>query len=158
MANWYVLRNGQTSGPYPEEHIHQWVRSGQVARGDLVRRETESSWTIVGTISEFQADLPPDAGLPSSSATGPVSQAQHQVWLAVLLSFLWPGIGQIYNKQQIKGILMVCANLMLLVITYVSCGIGVIIWLPFWVVAWVDAMLIANKLEAGRQVGEWEFF
>jgi len=109
-------------------------------------------------IADFQADLPPEGAPPGASGPAATPQRQHQPWLAVLLSFLWPGIGQIYNTQQVKGIVMICVNLALGVLTYVSCGLGSIIWMPFWIVAWIDALLIGNKVEAGRAVGEWEFF
>ena len=64
--------------------------------------------------------------------------------LAVILSCLIPGIGQIYLGQTLKGVLI-------LVGTFVTGPVG-------WVIAMIDAYLIGKKLESGKSVGEWEFF
>ena len=64
--------------------------------------------------------------------------------LALLLSCLLAGIGQIYLGQVLKGVLI-------LVVTCLTGPIG-------WVIGMIDAYLIGKKLEAGQSVGEWEFF
>ena len=64
--------------------------------------------------------------------------------VAFLLSFLIPGLGQIYNGQVAKG-------LVLLVLAIFLCPI-------VWVVSIVDAVMIARKLQQGQAVGEWEWF
>ena len=64
--------------------------------------------------------------------------------LALLLSCLIAGIGQIYLGQTLKG-------LVILAVTFVTGPIG-------WVIGMIDAYLIGKKLEAGQSVGEWEFF
>jgi ABC-2 type transport system ATP-binding protein len=39
MSNWYLLRNGQTHGPYTEEQVRQWVQAGQIAPDEKLNRE-----------------------------------------------------------------------------------------------------------------------
>jgi TM2 domain-containing membrane protein YozV len=56
-------------------------------------------------------------------------------------------VGQIISGQVGKGILM-------LVVFFVLCGLGGLLN----VVAAIDAYLIAEKKNAGKPVGEWDFF
>lgn len=77
----------------------------------------------------------------------------HSVVPAVALNLCCvTGFGQIYNKQILKGIVILLCSLFLSVITY---GVGGFV---VAVAAIVDAYMIARKLESGRPVGEWEFF
>lgn len=73
-------------------------------------------------------------------------------WLAALLSFIFPGIGQIYNGQIMKGVMLI---VLAIVLTFCCCGVGM---LPVWVIGIVDAAIIADKLNKGRSVGDWDFF
>ncbi len=73
-------------------------------------------------------------------------------WLACLLSVVFPGIGQIYNGQTMKGVLLICLAVLG---GGVTCCVG---YLPVWIAAVVDAPLIADKLNRGLQVGDWDFF
>lgn len=68
------------------------------------------------------------------------------------LSFLIVGVGQMYNGQIIKGIVLLVAALILSSFTFGIAG------LIIWIVSIVDAAKIAGKINAGRQVGQWEFF
>lgn len=77
----------------------------------------------------------------------------HSVVPAVVLNLCCiTGFGQIYNKQIMKGIVILLSSLCLSAITYGIAGAAIAI------AAIVDAYMIARKLEAGRPVGEWEFF
>ncbi|MCD6352378.1 MAG: hypothetical protein J7M26_09690 [Armatimonadetes bacterium] len=73
-------------------------------------------------------------------------------WLAALLSAVFPGIGQIYNDQTNKGVLLI---ILAIFGSAMTCGVG---YLPVWVIAVVDAALVADKLNKGREVGDWDFF
>ncbi|MFA0782122.1 hypothetical protein, partial [Fervidibacter sacchari] len=72
--------------------------------------------------------------------------------VAGLLSFLIVGLGQIYNGQVAKGLVLLVSAIVLGVLT--AC-IG---WLVVAVVSIVDAVMIAKKLQQGQAVGEWEWF
>ena len=73
--------------------------------------------------------------------------APPNVWLAALLSFLLPGVGQLYAGQTVKGVV-------LLVVSIGTCFGGGL--LNF--VAALDAFLIAQRKERGETVGDWQFF
>lgn len=113
MANWYLLRNGQPYGPYPEEQIRQWVRAGQIAHDEKLNREADPNWLSLDMIPEFTADR---AGAKlNPSAYGPV--AHKDKTLAAILAFvLGPlGVHHFYLGNTTMGIIY-------LVISLVSVG------------------------------------
>lgn len=73
--------------------------------------------------------------------------------LAALLSFLLVGMGQVYLGQVEKGLVLLCAVLLLL-LTAAPGAPGLFILLANV----LDAFLLARKLSRGEQVGKWEFF
>jgi hypothetical protein len=73
--------------------------------------------------------------------------APPNVWLAALLSFLLPGVGQLYAGQTKKGAVL------LLVAVGTCFGGGLLNF-----VAALDAFLIAQRKERGEAVGDWQFF
>jgi len=151
MANWYILRNGQPHGPYAEDQIKEWMRSGQIAADEKLNREGDSNWLSLDMIPEFAAER-------AAHPLPPPPLREHLPWLAMLLSFICCGIGQIYNKQTTKGVVFLVVDISLWVVTYLSCGVGLIFLIPARIVGMVDALLIANKIAENKTVGEWEFF
>jgi len=100
-----------------------------------------------------------------SSAPPPPSRSSrpHLPWIAALLSFLIPGIGQIYNQQTAKGAVFIVVSVvgwtMTWLLMYVCVGILLLpIMLGVWVVAIVDAAMVGQKIADGQQVEEWDFF
>ena len=69
-----------------------------------------------------------------------------------LLSFLLVGLGQIAMGQTAKGIVMLIGSIILVLFTSV---LSFFITIPISI---IDAVLIANKKQQGKQVGDWEFF
>ena len=69
--------------------------------------------------------------------------------VAVLLS-IFPGLGQIYLKQTVKG---VCILVSSVVLSFV--GIGPLIGIPL---SALDAYLLAKRLTKGESIREWEWF
>ncbi|WP_338749260.1 hypothetical protein [Bacillus sp. FJAT-52991] len=64
--------------------------------------------------------------------------------VAAVLSFFWAGLGQIYNGQIVKGILLMlwqALNVALMVVL-----IGYLIYPVVWLFGIVDAYRTANKL------------
>ena len=103
---------------------------------------------------------PPPAAAPAPQY-GYIQQQQPQQQAPVshkspgtagCLSFLICGVGQMYNGQVIKGIVLLIACAVLASFTV---GIG---GLVVWIVSIVDAAQIAKKINSGKKVGEWEFF
>lgn len=46
---WHVNRNGETGGPFDEEQIVGWFRSGQIGRESYVQPETGGAWLPIGS-------------------------------------------------------------------------------------------------------------
>ncbi|MCE5295900.1 MAG: DUF5683 domain-containing protein [Euryarchaeota archaeon] len=101
-----------------------------------------------GAQIDYRAEICPKCGMRVSQA-----QVQYQPMpakptksegLAAVLSFLIPGLGQIYNGQIGKGLIMiiaaiVCGVLMLLLI-------GIVLYLILWVWGIYDAYNTAKKI------------
>ena len=71
---------------------------------------------------------------------------------AVLLSLLLTGMGQIYNKQTVKGLVFLLISVVLAVFT---CGLSLLITYP---IILIDAALIAGRLNRGESISEWQCF
>jgi len=67
--------------------------------------------------------------------------------LAAVLSGFFPGVGQMMAGQGAKGFVM-------LIVALFTCGLMGVLNM----VAAIDAYLIAEKKNAGKPVGEWDFF
>ncbi|WP_188207466.1 zinc ribbon domain-containing protein [Alkalibacillus aidingensis] len=74
------------------------------------------------------------------------------VALAVILSLIIVGVGQIYLGQVLKGLVLLISSLL---IGFVTVGLGAFV---LWILVAIDAYKIANKINEGRTVDEWEFF
>lgn len=81
---------------------------------------------------------------PSPSPKSPI--------LAALLSFLIPGLGQVYLKQTMKGLALLGGSIAAGIL---SVGVGGVV---IWVVGIVDSYMIGKKLRDGKPVRQWEFF
>ena len=57
--NYYLAREGQTYGPYPEESIPTMLQAGQLVPEDLLCAEGSSDWLPVNQIPAFAAAAPP---------------------------------------------------------------------------------------------------
>jgi TM2 domain-containing membrane protein YozV len=81
-----------------------------------------------------------------------VQSGTHSVTLAILLGFFMTGTGQMANKQLAKGITLLIAAVLLAVPTI---GMGAVI---VWLVAFIDAICVANRLNRGEPITEWTWF
>ncbi len=73
-------------------------------------------------------------------------------FLAAFLSFLWCGLGQIYNEQVTKGIALAIFTL----IAFISSGGFSVLILPWLII--FDAYRIAERINAGERVETWQCF
>lgn len=64
--------------------------------------------------------------------------------LALILSLLIPGLGQIYNGQVSKGAMMIVAAIVCAVLTFVFFSIG-ILYIVLWIYAMYDAFKDAKE-------------
>ena len=72
--------------------------------------------------------------------------------VAIVLSVLFPGIGQLYLGQTTKGVAVLIGYF---VIGVVTLGLGFLI---IWILSLIDTVKLSGKLQAGQPIGEWEFF
>ena len=76
----------------------------------------------------------------------------HSVATAVILSLVLIGAGQMFNKQVLKGITFLLGAILLAVPTYGGS------FLVASIIGLVDAIQIANRLNRGEVVTQWQFF
>lgn len=110
MSNWYLLRNGQTYGPYPEEQIRQWVRAGQIAPDEKLNREGDANWLSLDMIPEFTADR---AKAPPYVDGGPAAYGARDRTTAGILALLlgWLGIHHFYLGNTNIGLIYLAISL-----------------------------------------------
>jgi len=100
-----------------------------------------------GARIHVDAEICPNCGV---RATHVRSTVQKSPGLAAVLSFLFIGLGQIYNGQIGKGLLFIVAGIILTFTVFIIIGI---IFLPiFWVYNIYDAYNTAKKINAGEIV------
>ncbi len=77
--------------------------------------------------------------------------AEKSPGLAAVLSFFWAGLGQIYNGEISKGIVMMVAYVVSCIL--MAAVIGFITTPILWIYGMVDAYKTAEKFNAGLRVG-----
>ena len=68
--------------------------------------------------------------------------------VAAFLSFLIPGVGQVYNGEVGKGIVFIVIGTILVFSMYIV--IGFILFPIFWIYSIYDAYEVANKINTGK--------
>ena len=63
----WIGRDGERHGPYKEEDVRQWLRSGQVSPQDLAWYEGLADWQPLSVL--FPADQPDNDAAPASAAS-----------------------------------------------------------------------------------------
>ena len=76
----------------------------------------------------------------------------HSVAAAVILALLIIGTGQMVNRQATKGVTILLSSIVLGVVTLGAA------WFVISIVALIDAVCIANRLNRGEPVGPWQWF
>lgn len=113
MANWYLLRNGETHGPYPEEQVRQWVKTGQIAPDEKLNREGDPNWLSLDIIPEFATErqsraVPPAFPIPGDQSYATGEQPKDKL-VAGILAILIGGLGihHFYLGNTAKGIIYI---------------------------------------------------
>ena len=52
IMKFYLYRNSQTYGPYSEESIHEYIRSGRASQNDWAWRKGEKEWVRLSDLIE----------------------------------------------------------------------------------------------------------
>ncbi|MEW9625341.1 RDD family protein [Rhodanobacter geophilus] len=70
----WIGRDGERHGPYKEEDVRQWLRSGQVSGSDLAWREGLADWQPLSALfpDEVRSTAPAAAGNPYSAPAAPM--------------------------------------------------------------------------------------
>jgi TM2 domain-containing membrane protein YozV len=96
-------------------------------------------------------------GMVATAGTGvaPAQQiivvAEKSPGLAAVLSFFWAGLGQIYNGEISKGIVLMVAYVISCLMMWVI--VGLITTPILWIYGMVDAYRTAEKFNAGLRTG-----
>ncbi len=98
---------------------------------------------------------PPPPG-PSQDVITP-DQAKDPI-LILILALLVGGVAYFVFGQWQKGIAAVAAWLAAMAFAVVTCGLGMILFLPLAIAIVVDAYMQANLLKEGHTIGQWTFF
>ncbi|MEG6509543.1 GYF domain-containing protein [Methyloligella sp. 2.7D] len=159
---WFVHSNGASSGPFSGHEIKQMKQDGSLSASDYLCAVGASQWSLASeepVLGKLFAPPPPDPVAPVSGNSGTVVQVTNTVQaapainpdgtfgpkspgVALLLSLLFCGAGQLYNGQVGKGILM-----------FVGC---VLLWFVFmgwaiWIWSVIDAYTTAKRLNLAYQ-------
>jgi len=80
------------------------------------------------------------------------------VILATVLSIVYPGIGQIYNRQKIKGFIFVLIQFILAVLNILALGKMNLLYNSIWVIGIIDAFVFAiiNEKRTKHDLDETE--
>lgn len=71
-------------------------------------------------------------------------------FIAALLSFFFPGLGQIYNRQIHKGIILIAAYIVSFILTLIF--IGAILVLLIWLYGMYDGFVTSKAINEGESV------
>jgi TM2 domain-containing membrane protein YozV len=93
------------------------------------------------------AEICPSCGVRIKQAPQPQITEQKNPGIAAVLSFLFTGLGQVYNGQIGKGIAFVVLGIVFLITIIVL--IGLILYPLFWIYNIYDANTTAKKINAG---------
>lgn len=78
----------------------------------------------------------------------------HSVALVAVLSIFFGGwVGMLINRQVVKG--LVYGLLISGAVSLLTCGMAALVFYPLTV---IDAIMVANRLNRGEAVKEWQFF
>jgi hypothetical protein len=98
--------------------------------------------------------LPPPPVDPNAI---PPTDPKDPILILILAVFLG-GIAYFVIGQWQKGIAAVAAWLTAIALVVVTCGVGIILYMPLIIAIVVDAYMQADLLKKGRTIGQWTFF
>lgn len=104
-----------------------------------------------GEIIKEEAEICPHCGVRQRAAPTPQSQEKNP-GLAAVASALVPGLGQIYNGQILKGIVIMILMGISILLAFII--IGIFTSFILWVYAVYDAYDTAKKINAGEIIPE----
>ncbi len=174
-GQWYLHLDGQNWGPYDGHALKGYLAEGRIGADTSVARVGSQEWTLLSNDRVLRDLLRQPPGMPGMPAvtTGSVSTGNggtivqiHQhapppiaayaaasgdigpksPGLALFLSFLFAGLGQFYNGEIGKGLVMLILTILLWLLF-----LGWIIWI--W--SMIDAYSSAKRLNIAANAGLW---
>ena len=97
---------------------------------------------------DIDAEICPKCGVRVKAPTVASTVGEKKPWLAAILSFLIVGLGQIYNGEIRKGIVLIIAYVISIALCFVY--VGLILVPILWIYGIYDAYTTANKINAGE--------
>ena len=103
-----------------------------------------------GAVISRKAEICPECGVrqrdpPSSGLNGAVEQLTGggNPFVAAVLSALFPGLGQIYNRELEKGLIVIVGSF--LAMFSILVGVGLLLYPAVWLYAIYDAYTVADR-------------
>ncbi len=97
---------------------------------------------------DTKAEICPKCGVRVAHSREKIAKEVKSSGLAAVLSFILPGLGQIYNGQIGKGLLFII--LLIVSVLSILILIGIILLPVFWIYNIYDAYDTAKKINAGE--------
>jgi TM2 domain-containing membrane protein YozV len=171
-GEWQIHVNGETYGPYTGHRLGEFVKEGRMDGGTQVLANGSENWTLAAQDRRLAALFKPSSQkappLITAAAGATVVQVTNQIapamlfddsgpfgpksaGVALLLSFLICGAGQMYCGRVGKGILMLIGCIALWFIF-----LGWIIWIWSMIDAYATAkdmnLRFLRRLQSGQAV------
>ena len=112
--------------------------------------------TNCGSEIDGKAEICPECGVRQAkpgayqeNRTYPTGNQEKNPVLALILSLLIVGLGQVYNGQTVKGLIF-----FIVAVIIGFTGIGLIISFLIWLYAMYDAYNTAQRINEGENVGD----
>jgi TM2 domain-containing membrane protein YozV len=103
-----------------------------------------------GTVISERAEICPNCGVrqrdpPKGSLDTLIEEltASGNPFIAAVLSVVFPGLGQLYNRELEKGLVIMVASVVALVSVVV--GVGILLYPAVWIYALWDAYKVAER-------------
>lgn len=96
---------------------------------------------------DINAEICPHCGV---RVAGVVPSGEKSVLLAAILSFLFPGLGHLYNGLNKKGVSFIIAYIVSFVLIFIL--VGFVLMLVIWIWALIDAIKTTEAINNGETV------
>lgn len=103
------------------------------------------------------SQVPPPPLPPVDPNAIPPTDPKDPILILILAVFLG-GIAYFVIGQWQKGIAAVAAWLTAITVVIVTCGVGILLYMPLIIAIVVDAYMQADLLKKGHTIGQWTFF
>jgi TM2 domain-containing membrane protein YozV len=114
----------------------------------MAKKEGTKFCSNCGKSIDEKAEICPHCGVRVKEAPTHTHVEKKSTGIAAVLSFLIPGLGQIYNGQIGKGILFIIVGVILFLTIFIF--IGIILYPLFWIFNIYDAYNTAKQINAGK--------